>query len=165
MDRDGLVSVSEAARIAGVTARTIRRWAAAGLLPHEPSERGRPVDADAARTLAADSNHVRADVGRTIRRTRGGRKADDDRADSGSSADNGHDPPALLAALAQLAERTRKVDELEQERAELFGRLGFYQARIQELEGRLLLTAGPTAEAPPAPILAARDKPWWRFWG
>jgi DNA-binding transcriptional MerR regulator len=166
MDREGLVSVSEAARIAGVTARTIRRWASAGLLPYEPSERGRLVDADTARTLAADSNHVRADAERTIRRRSAGRRTDNDRADSGSSADNGHDPPALLATLAQLAERTRKVDELEQERAELYGRLGFYQARVADLEQRLLLTEGAPAPVEPVAVAspAPPQRPWWRFW-
>jgi hypothetical protein len=73
--------------------------------------------------------------------------------------------PHPRAADAPAANLAALVAQLHRENVELAGRLGFYQARIQELEGRLLLTTGPTAEASPAPALAAWHKPRWRLWG
>jgi hypothetical protein len=43
-------------------------------------------------------------------------------------------------------------DPLEQERAELFGRLGFYQARVQTLEEEVRLLAAPAENGAPPPI-------------
>ena len=54
-------------------------------------------------------------------------------------------PPAgeLVQALALVDHLSRENGRLHEERAELFGRLGFYQARIQELERRVLELEAP----------------------
>ncbi len=100
-----------------------------------------------------------------------------------------HDQVGLVhsSAVLQLAERLAdqlaaersRSAALERERFELAGRLGFYQARIQELERRVLeLEAPKEAPAemanhptPPGNVVKAGSgyerlprRPWWRFW-
>ncbi len=87
----------------------------------------------------------------------------------------------LLQMFRDLQVDARRVQEanrkLHEERAELFGRLGFYQARIQDLEYRILELQAPK-EAPveranhPTPGENEADsgsgktsgQPWWKFW-
>ena len=84
---------------------------------------------------------------------------------------------ALAEANVRASDERKRVAELEQERSELYGRLGFYQARIQDLERRVLELEGPK-EAPDEmsnhPALRGSvagagserlpRRPWWRFW-
>ncbi len=87
----------------------------------------------------------------------------------------------LLQMFRDLQVDARRVQEanrkLHEERAELFGRLGFYQARIQDLEHRILELEAPK-EAPvemanhPAPSENGANsasqqvsrRRWWQFW-
>ena len=84
---------------------------------------------------------------------------------------------ALAEANVRASDERKRVAELEQERSELYGRLGFYQARIQELERRVLELEAPK-EAPaeianrPSHFENRADsgsqkvssRPWWQFW-
>ena len=45
--------------------------------------------------------------------------------------------PALAALVAQLADERQRTAELEQERAELYGRLGYFQAQLEATRGQL----------------------------
>lgn len=64
------------------------------------------------------------------------------------------------------------VDKLTQQNLELAGRVGFYQARVQQLEETVRALSAPAApnEAPAAqePMVAVETmptpRPWWRFW-
>ena len=84
---------------------------------------------------------------------------------------------ALAEANVRASDERKRVAELEQERSELYGRLGFYQARIRELEHRILELEAPK-EAPvemanhPTPSENGSNstsqkvspRPWWQFW-
>ncbi len=48
-----------------------------------------------------------------------------------------------------------RVIALEQERAELYGRLGFYQAQLEQAKERIALLEAPQHTP---------KRPWWRFW-
>jgi hypothetical protein len=92
------------------------------------------------------------------------------------SRGNGHgghaDNPGLDSLVALVRDLTADNRRLQDERAELYGRLGFYQAKVAELEQRLLLAApAPTsvtedkpAEASPTPPQPLHQRRWWRFW-
>ena len=79
---------------------------------------------------------------------------------------------ALIEDLRQARER---IDQLEQERFELAGRLGFYQAGLAHMRA-LVAPAEPPATAEEPVIVAASpiitdvpaevpaSRPWWRVW-
>jgi hypothetical protein len=58
----------------------------------------------------------------------------------------------------RLAGLVNLVDRLQRENLELGGRVGFYQGRVAELEGRLKMLAAPKAEPDPP------RRGWWRWW-
>lgn len=129
------VSVAEVAAAMGVSVRTVRRYIQNGTIPADrvTTQQGVEWRIPAGAVMAAatvrtgpDSGHDRAAVaadvpGQPRPVTEGGQRGrGDDR--------------TLLRALDLLADRDRRVEDLERERAELYGRLGFYQARVQMLE-------------------------------
>ncbi len=61
----------------------------------------------------------------------------------------------LGALVAQLASERERTAALEQERAELYGRLGFYQAQLEQAKERIALLEAPQHTP---------KRPWWRFW-
>ncbi len=61
----------------------------------------------------------------------------------------------LGALVAQLAGERERTAALEQERAELYGRLGFYQAQLEQAKERIALLEAPQRTP---------KRPWWRFW-
>jgi excisionase family DNA binding protein len=69
---------------------------------------------------------------------------------------------AVAALIAELARERERSSRLEQERAELYGRLGFYQARLDALVERLALPAAPQTHVPPPQD--SRSGRGWRFW-
>jgi excisionase family DNA binding protein len=149
------MSARQAAAWCGVSEKTVRRWIASGKLPAEKVDGAFRVAADTLHQLRARGNghaahppNPHADIAADSRT--------DNAAGPDMSAPQGADPAAVEAAhLAAL------VAQLHRENVELAGRVGFYQARIQDLEGRVkLLTAGTPAEATPTPP----QRPWWRFW-
>jgi hypothetical protein len=81
--------------------------------------------------------------------------------------------PALVELVTGLTARTER---LENERAELYGRLGYMQAELAQARERILALEAPKEPiAPPPPAGAIfrplptepepPRRPWWRFWG
>jgi excisionase family DNA binding protein len=68
---------------------------------------------------------------------------------------------ALTALIAELALERERSARLEQERAELYGRLGFFQARLALLEERRALPPAPDgpAQSPAADATAPVEAP------
>jgi excisionase family DNA binding protein len=52
-----------------------------------------------------------------------------------------------------------QLDKLHRENLELAGRLGFYQAKLQEAEAKIALLEAPRPDPKHAP-----QHPWWQFW-
>jgi excisionase family DNA binding protein len=140
------LTTAQAAAVAGVPERTLRRWVTSGQLP-------------------------------AIRRGRWYRIRPEDLAAIGVT--NGQERPepsatgAAGAAMAEgmaehLAELVRLVEKLTQQNMELAGRVGFYQAQVQQLRAALEaprsaeVDPGSTTRSEAAPEPATR--PWWRFW-
>ena len=86
------------------------------------------------------------------------------------------DVPVPVVDGTEVLQLLREKDQLL---LELSGRLGFYQARIQELERRVLELEGPkespaemaTHPTPPENVAKAGSdsekgsaRPWWKFW-
>jgi excisionase family DNA binding protein len=142
------LSAKEAAVAAGVSERTVRRWLASGHL--KAAKRGRSF-AISPEALAAISGH---DTGHD------GQPADNGQRPGRTADDSGHAPGvAELAALVREQQRTI---------IELSGQVGYFQARIQQLQAALEAPkVEQTTPGPSAAVEAAtepRARPWWRRW-
>jgi hypothetical protein len=165
--RGGPVAVSAASRETGVPARTLYHWIAGGRLRAIAGNRGKLVAPADVRALAAES----AIAGNGAPESA---SPDDDGAQPSATARNGAHTAgngAQSSAMAAEGEAARElvalVERLHRENVELAGRLGFYQARVQELEGRVKLlteSAPAPAETPAEASPAPPQRPWWRFW-
>ena len=148
---DRFVSVAVAGSLSGVTDRTIRRWIASGRLPVVSGPRGRLVDLEDVRRLAALSGHASAldpvnvqivtgslDPSRIHVRT----ELDPDQMDDPDDPQKGvRVTPFSAEGLGELVAlvhgKDQQITRLQDERAELYGRLGFYQSEIQHLKSQL----------------------------
>jgi hypothetical protein len=66
----------------------------------------------------------------------------------------------LAQTLAeQLATERERSAALERERAELYGRLGYFQAQLEQAQETIKALQAP-ASPPPGPA----RRPWWRLW-
>jgi hypothetical protein len=102
----------------------------------------------------------------------------------GSVHPNGSPPrdvhlAAHLGALVQVVDRLERQTEtqaeqiakLSDERAELYGRLGFLQAQLQAKDEQIKALEAPKEPPPAAPRWPEEPtpvdppaRPWWRFW-
>jgi excisionase family DNA binding protein len=173
------VSVTEAARLLGVTEKTVRQRLRTGELRGERTER--------------PQGHVwRVVLDQTVYTVNGSAGALDYQADpvndpvtvphhdrvNGSAGFR-----AVEALVAQLAEERRRSEEMEkrladlqQERFELAGRLGYFQAELEHARATIKaleppkepIAAPPPAEAIFRPLPAEPEpprRPWWKLWG
>ena len=163
-----LISTGEAARLAGVNARTIRRWIERGYLPSETGGNGAlvsPSDLPAAKA-AAD------------RAAGGGRPANMDpgtRPDARPHQDArppGHPSDTLPApshnARDQLeAIRDEWLAPLVAQISEQAETIGGLRAERDALRSRLSALEAHQAESPDEPTSAPETRPrraWWQFW-
>ncbi len=177
VDQVGGLSVQEAAEYFGVSEKTIRRRIHSGELPAYklPVSQGYEwrirldgqVDADAAQVDVPPSVHLNS----TAVYMDGHAEQLDTPPDQPAEDRGGLDPAVLNVVLQPLREELeqarREQRRLHEENLELAGRLGFYQAKMQEYEQRILLLEAPR-EAPEAtheltvithePVL----RPWWK---
>ncbi len=171
-----MVTVEEAARLAGVSPRTVRRWIQHGALPCvETTERGKlvsPADLPAAR-LAARSGH--------------GHVRDRDRRDRDHGHDHGHEgvdtamatdttagsvSPAARSQLEAIRDEwLRPLMERNEDLARENGRLQAERdALAAEVERLRTAQDAPHAaqesqhDAEPAERPADTLVPWWKFW-
>ena len=190
-DADRYVTVSVAAYLTGIPERTLRRWAASGQIPAMSGQRGRLVDVDAVRRLAAMDGYPATSAAADGPSVATMRPVPEDghetTANGRELADGGQ---VLAEGLGELISLLREKDQTI---LELAGRTGWLQAKLQEAEGRmqdleqeLRLLKAPTAAAADMPAdqvpaettnhptepengpdLASytrRSRPWWHFW-
>ena len=148
---DRTLSVAEAAEHFNVSEKTIRRWIKSGTIKGVPMKTPQGYEW----RIHPNSDSVQADV------------QIDNHVDSGDgNLDDQMDNQVVMAALA-LAEQVRTdkqqlwedYQKLQRENMEMAGRLGFYQAKLQDLEDQVLaLSAGPT------PTHESPRAPWWKRW-
>jgi excisionase family DNA binding protein len=99
----------------------------------------------------------------------GERRHDDGQDDQPSL---GADQPAVNSLVALVDRLTTENSRLQDERAELFGRLGYFQAQLEQAQTTIKALEAPKEPAPaPAaprwpdePTPADPPRPWWRFW-
>ena len=174
-DTDRFVPVTVAVRITGVGERRLRRWIAAGRLPTVSNPHGRLVDLDAVRRLMSDT------VGRSDS-VSGECLTSSQASDTAMSDTNvstlGTDSLAIIDRLIQQnAEQAQQISRLNEERVELYGRLGYFQAQLEAAQTRILELEAPkeaaaeTANHPTdsesgAGQASAKSprRPWWQFW-
>ena len=143
-DTSTLVTVTRAGQVTGISERTIRRWISAGRLPVTHSERGRLVDLAAVRCLA----------GHHAGQPDNDRQPDRHVPDLDRQGDPGVPveitPDGVISSVEGLGElvalvcdKDQQLARLQDERAELYGRLGFLQARVQDLEQQVKLLSAP----------------------
>jgi excisionase family DNA binding protein len=83
------------------------------------------------------------------------------------------DQPAVSSLVALVDRLTTENSRLQDERAELFGRLGYFQAQLEQAQATIKALEAPK-EPEPTPVTpcwpeepAPADpspRPWWRFW-
>ena len=161
-------SVPEAARLLGITPRAVRKRIEAGTLCGTRVGRDWVVVLPGERI--AERQEPREELGEPRELTSTAREPN-------------ASPVELPSSPAEPGEPTAPkwlVEQLYRDNVQLAGQLGFYQARIQELERRILELEAPK-EAPaemsnmsnnPAHAQNVADsgseklssRPWWRFW-
>jgi excisionase family DNA binding protein len=168
------VSTDEAAQLIGVSVITVRRWIKAGKLRAEivPGQRGPEYRIHLDHRSIGDqrviTDHDR--VNGDHRGARPDRRSDED-LQRGAVEDLRHD--RLTALLEAVTADNRRLND---ERAELYGRLGYLQGELAQAREQLKALQAPKepiAPPPPAgavfrPLPAEPDpprRPWWRFWG
>lgn len=162
------VSARAAAESCGVSERTLRRWIAAGRLPADKDGGSfRIAAADIEKLTGHRNGHAAAPAPAAAL------SATDRQAaaapDTDAAADDPDTPRRDETILTLLAE----VRRLNDERAELYGRLGYFQAQLEQAQTTIKALEAPK-EPEPAPVAprwpeeptpaAPLRRSWWRFW-
>ncbi len=157
------LSVQDAAHLAGVSERAVRNWVRDGKLPATPSEQGKRIQHSAllhflqerqrqfAGPLAEVAERGPVPSEPTPIRRPVTPEAAPERIPAPAEPQSDPAAPALVAL----------VEKLHKENVELAGRIGYYQAKVQQYEERILLLEAPkdsTPELTPAP----ERLPWYK---
>jgi excisionase family DNA binding protein len=179
------VSIAEAARALGISGHTIRRRIKRGELPAERVERAQgyewrvliasapPAAPGQVASNGADADHVNGQLA-----SASGQVPNSVSGHLRTRSPGGMDARMLLdlatGLAAQLADERRLLAEerdrtvvLERERFELAGRLGYFQAELEQARATIKAleapASAPSESASTAPAAAPR-RSWWRFW-
>lgn len=150
-DQPVRLSARDAAARCGVSDRTVRRWIVSGRLPADRDGRDFRIDPV---ELAPFIGHP----------------SDPDSDIAAAQADVSAQVPHAAAAVSDGMSDTNKLLEMLDERdrtiMELAGRVGYYQAEVEQLRTTLLALQAPTVtQEPDEPATAPESKqraPWWR---
>lgn len=173
-----MVTTEEAAKMAGVSARTIRRWINRGVLPSIDGPDGRMVS-------PADLARARTDA----RSTRGhgqetsGQRSHPDMDTATRGHDRGQDWVSVPARARQELEAVRdewlmplvdRIAELERENGRLEAERDQLQQERDELRARLKPIEATQSAETAAKVesveeqqneaQAGTQRPWWQFW-
>ncbi len=174
VDTSTVLTTAQAAALAGVSEKSIRNWIKAGQLPLVPSVEGRRIEKQALLDYLRDRaeaaiTHLPPEARPDIVPDGGPEIGAAPPAGPESEPVPGASPeprigPELINLVIQplreqLEQAQQRADRLHQENLELAGRVGFYQAKVQDYERRLLLEA-PKGE--PAPGRSPEPVPWWK---
>jgi excisionase family DNA binding protein len=167
------VSVAEAAQALGVGEKTIRRRIQRGELPAVRMERPQGHEWRVMLDPVTTRTNGRAN-GVVQRGDQVVDQMDRDRVENADQVTTALRLAETLAdqlahereqATARLAERDRRIADLEQERFQLAGQLGFYQAQLETAREQIkLLEAPKTPSGPEVPPPQAPRRAWWQFW-
>ncbi len=140
-EMSALLTAKQAAVVAGVSERTVRRWLRSGQVRAVKKAGAYRIHREALAAIVGQNGHEPADTG----------------------ADTTVTAAAASELSAGVAELTRLVREQQATILELAGRVGYYQAENAQFRERLALMAPePTSTAEATPTPATRR--WWRFW-
>jgi hypothetical protein len=158
IDQDGY-SVAEAAEHFGVTPRAVRRYIERGQLAAKRLRTAKGIEwritsLDLRRPPADSTNHAE-DLRDESGDDRGQPQMAEDLPEPAqeSASPSPQENAPLLRALEMIAERDRRIAELEEVRFQLAGQIGFYQAQLQAAQEEIKLLGAPRPR-----------RPWWAFW-
>ena len=170
----GHLSARAAAERCGVSERTLRRWIVTGRLRAEKDGGTFRVAAADVEMLTGHRNgHAAASAAAPAYAAAvSGHAAAPDNGTPADAAAGAADALQRDAALLALVAEVRRLND---ERAELYGRLGYMQAQLAAKDEQIKALEAPKepiAPPPPAgaifrPLPADPDpprRPWWRFW-
>lgn len=157
------VPIGEAAAILGISVQAVRRRIRAGTLSAERIARpqghvylvtvpdldlstGDDVSIDVGTSLVSEgaSNQRHVPTGDRLKPTRAPRDA------------------VALALVEDLRQSRARIAQLEQERFELAGRMGYFQSELEQARETIRALQAPVATVEVAPDPSPR--PWWRLW-
>jgi hypothetical protein len=84
-----------------------------------------------------------------------------------ATTDTPGDAPATVVAdlLREALERERTAAERwQQDRAQLFGQIGYLQGELAAIRAQVLALQAPPDEPDMETVTAEKGRPWWRFW-
>lgn len=151
------MSISDAARALGVSEQTIRRRIRRGDLPATRIARAQGYE------YRVQLPPGQRDQVQVITRLSADSHPDQVQIDSDQVPDS-HDQVTLATVIA---EQSRQITRLNDERAELYGRIGYYQAQIEQANAKILALEAPASvQVNDAPIAVEvpSNRPWWRVW-
>ena len=178
------MSIPDAARELGVSEQTIRRRIRRGDLPATRIARAQgyeyrvqvpPGQRDQVQVVTGLSADRQGDQVQIDTRLSADRHPDQVQIDSDQVPDS-HDQVTLATVIA---EQSRQITRLNDERAELYGRIGYYQAQIEQANAKILALSAPVdppaaTEAPAVvdaepvvidvPANVPESRPWWKVW-
>jgi hypothetical protein len=127
-----LLSVQQAAARCGVAERTVRRWITSGRLQSDTGPRGALIAPGNLEPFLRRVGHVHEKV----------RTATAAETDSPDAVPGGPD------ATSDMSEALRLIEKLQQQNMELAGRVGYYQAQLDQARDTIKMLEAPRAEAP-----------------
>ena len=143
----GPYTVREAAEKCGVQIGTVRRWIRSGRVRTE-QRRGRHGPEYRVYLSATLIDECANTVSES--------EQDSDDEGSDTEQDSGS---TVLTLLEMVREKDTRIQALERERFELAGRLGYFQAQVEEARERIRML-----EAPRETPKLERLKRWWELW-
>jgi excisionase family DNA binding protein len=156
------LTIAEAAHALGISVYAVRRRIRAGELAawQVPTKRGQAWRVSA--TLAPPLRDAGATVAEPLRHP------------IATVAEAEVEPPEILRLLDLVESQQQRIEEIQTSHAqtvmELAGRIGYYQAELEQVREQLALAAPkveePAEEASEAVTISSEpeQRPWWRFW-
>ncbi len=155
------LSVQEAAYLAGVSERSVRNWIQDGKLPFSLSEQGKRIKRrDLLHFLQERQRQFAAVSEVTPEPAEGSSKPAPEQHTEAPKRDAEAAEAPAISPEVRIEPLTGLIERLHRENVELAGRIGFYQAKLQEYEQRILLLEAP--KDAPATTPEPAQLPWWK---
>jgi excisionase family DNA binding protein len=151
MSMDNAVSIRDAAAIAGVTEKTIRRWIKSGRLPAMKLGGQYRITIAALETASTATIEGNVQDIREVSTQQTAPGHDSPRVDMSEGLDTGHDESGHATESVDLAPLTALIDDLTRRNADLAAAAAMWQTRAAHLENEIKQLQAGTPEATEKP--------------